>query len=104
YWNFVLADIFTTVAMSNEMHILSFVMTESAIIVIYSVFAWTLMWAVMRPAIIRFAVAGATLGLLTLNKPSFAALLPAAFAIVLGFGYCITKLSRNLIGRQCLVL
>ena len=103
-WTFVVADLLATAAVANESHILSFVMTESAIIVIYSVFAWTLMWAVMRPAIIRFAVAGATLGLLTLTKPSFAALLPAAFAIVLGFGYWITKLSRNLIGRQCLVL
>jgi hypothetical protein len=103
-WTFVVADLLATAAVANESHILSFVMTESAIIVIYSVFAWTLMWAVMRPAIIRFAVAGAILGLLTLTKPSFAALLPAAFAIVFGFGYWITKLSRNLIGRQCLVL
>jgi hypothetical protein len=103
-WTFLLANLLATAAVANEAHILSFVMTESAIFAIYSVFAWALLRAVMRPAIIRFAVAGATLGLLTLTKPSFAALLPAALAIVCGFGYWVTKLSRNLIGRQAVVL
>jgi hypothetical protein len=103
-WTFAVADLLATAAVANEGHILSFVMTESAIFVMYSVFAWTLMRAGMRPATIRFAVAGATLGLLTLTKPSFAALLPAAFAIVFGVGYWVTKLSRNLMGRQCFAL
>jgi hypothetical protein len=103
-WTFVLADLLATAAVASEAHILSFVMTESAIFAIYSIFALVLLRAVMQPAIIRFAVAGATLGLLTLTKPSFAALLPAALAIVCGFGYWVTKLSRNLIGRQALVL
>jgi 4-amino-4-deoxy-L-arabinose transferase-like glycosyltransferase len=58
----------------------------------------------MQPAIIRFAIAGAALGLLTLTKPSFAALLPAALGIVFAFGAWATKLSRNLIGLQVLVL
>jgi hypothetical protein len=78
-------------------------MTESVIVAIYSVFAWTLLRALMRPAIIRFAIAGATLGLLTLTKPSFAVLLPAALAIAVGFGHWVTGLSRNLIARQSLV-
>jgi hypothetical protein len=103
-WTFLLADLFASAALASEAHIFSFVMTESAIFAIYSIFAWTLLRALMRPAAIRFAVAGALLGVLTLTKPSFAALLPAAIAIVFGFGYWITKSSRNLIGVQSLVL
>jgi hypothetical protein len=101
---FLCADLFATAALANEAHIFSFVMTESAIFAIYSVFAWTLLRALMRPAAIRFAVVGATLGFLTLTKPSFAALLPAAIAIVFGFGYWVTKSSRSRIGVQSLVL
>jgi hypothetical protein len=103
-WTFLFADLFASAALANEAQIFSFVMTESAIFAIYSVFAWTLLRALMRPAAIRFAVAGATLGFLTLTKPSFAALLPAAVVIVFGFGYWVTKISRNLIGVQSLVL
>jgi hypothetical protein len=102
-WTFVLAVLFASAALANEAHIFSFVMTESAIFAIYSVFAWTLLRAVMRPTPIRFAVAGATLGLLTLTKPSFAVLLPVALAIVFAFGYWITKISRNLIGAYALI-
>jgi len=103
-WTFLFADLLATAAVANEAHILSFVMTESAIFVLYSIFAWTLVRAIMKPTIIRFAIAGVALGLLTLTKPSFAALLPAAFGIVFAFGYWVTKLSRNLIGLQVLVL
>jgi hypothetical protein len=102
-WTFVLAVLFASAALANEAHIFSFVMTESAIFAIYSVFAWTLLRAEMRPTPIRFAVAGATLGLLTLTKPSFAVLLPVALAIVFAFGYWITKISRNLIGAYALI-
>ena len=103
-WTFLFANLLATAAVASEAHILSFVMTESAIFAIYSIFAWTLVRAIMQPAIIRFAIAGAALGLLTLTKPSFAALLPAALGIVFAFGYWIAKLSRNLIGQQILVL
>jgi hypothetical protein len=77
-------------------------MTESAIFAIYSLFAWALLRALMRPAAVRFFIAGAILGLLSLTKPSFAALLPAAIAIVFCFGYWITKTSRNLIAVHSL--
>lgn len=103
-WTFVFAILLATAAVANEALILSFVMTESAIFAIYSVFAWALVRAVMQPATMRFAIAGAALGLLTLTKPSFAALLPAALGIVFAFGYWVTKLSRNQIGRHVLVL
>ena len=92
---FLLAVLFATAALANEADIFSFVMTESAIFAIYSAFAWAFMRALMRPGVIWFAVAGATLGLLSLTKPSFAVLLPAALAIVFAFGYWITKISRN---------
>jgi hypothetical protein len=102
-WTFLFAVLFATAALVSETHIFSFVMTESAIFAIYSVFAWTLLRALMRPAAIRFAIAGAILGLLSLTKPSFAALLPVALAMVFAFGYWISKLSRNLIGVHLLV-
>ncbi len=101
-WTFMFAVLLATAALADEAQIFSFVMTESAIFAIYSIFAWTLLRALIRPAAGRFAVAGATLGLLTLTKPSFAVLLPAALAMVLACGYWITKLSRNAIGTHSL--
>src|ERR1700746_2192817 len=102
-WTFLLAVLFTTAALATEADIFSFVMTESVIFAIYSVFAWTFLRALMRPGVMRFAIAGATLGLLSLTKPSFAVLLPAALAIVFASGYWITKISRNLIGVHSLI-
>jgi hypothetical protein len=102
-WTFLLAVLFATAAVANEADIFSFVMTESIIFAIYSVFAWTFLRALMRPGVIRFAIAGATLGLLSLTKPSFAVLLPAALAIVFASGYWIPKISRNLIGVHSLI-
>ncbi len=103
-WTFLLAVLFATAAVASEAHIFSFVMTESAIVAIYSVFAWAFLRALMRPGVIRFAVAGATLGFLSLTKPSFAVLLPASVVIIFAFGYWITKISRNLIGVHALIL
>jgi 4-amino-4-deoxy-L-arabinose transferase-like glycosyltransferase len=102
-WTFLLAVLFATAAVASEADIFSFVMTESAIFAIYSVFAWTFLRALMRPGVIWFAIAGATLGLLALTKPSFAVLLLAALAIVFASGYWITKISRNLIGVHSLI-
>lgn len=101
-WSFIFADLFTTAAVASEGHILSFVMTESATFSIYSVFALALLRALMRPAAMRFAIAGAMLGLLSLTKPSFAVLLPVGLAITLAFGYWIAKISRNLIAIHLL--
>lgn len=101
-WTFVFADLFATVALASEGHIFSFVMTESAIFCIYSVFAWLLLRAVMRPAAIRFALAGATLGILALTKPSFVVLLPAGLAIVFTSGFWITKSASKLVGSHLL--
>src|SRR5262249_58971148 len=53
-WAFLFAVLFATAALANEAHIFSFVMTESAIFAIYSVFAWALLRALVRPAVIRF--------------------------------------------------
>jgi hypothetical protein len=100
-WTFIVANLLATAALASEAHILSFVMTESAIFAIYSIFAWALLRALVRPSAIRFATAGATLGLLTLTKPSFAVLLPAALAIV--FGYWFAKTSFKPIARQSLI-
>ncbi len=101
-WPFLFAVLFATAALANEAQIFSFVMTESAIFAIYSIFGLTLLRALIRPVAFRFAIAGATLGLLSLTKPSFAVLLPAALAIVFACGYWITKLSRSAIGAHSL--
>ena len=101
-WTFVLADLFATAALASEGQIFSFVMTESAIFCIYSVFAWLLLRAVMRPAAIGFAIAGATLGILVLTKPSFAVLLPAGLVIVSASGFWITKIRSKSIGGHLL--
>jgi 4-amino-4-deoxy-L-arabinose transferase-like glycosyltransferase len=102
-WTFLLAVLFATAALANEADIFSFVMTESAIFALYSVVAWTSLRALTQPGAIWFAIAGATLGLLALTKPSFAVLLPAALAIVFAFGRWITRISRNLIGVRSLM-
>ena len=101
-WSFVLADLFATTALASEGHIFSFVMTESTIFGIYSVFAWMFLRALMRPTALRFVVAGATLGVLALTKPSFAAVLPAALAIIAGAGYWMAKSHGSSIGRHLL--
>ncbi len=101
-WPFLFAVLFATAALANEAQIFSFVMTESAIFAIYSIFGLTLLRALIQPVAFRFAIAGATLGLLSLTKPSFAVLLPAALAIVFACGYWITKLSRSAIGAHSL--
>jgi hypothetical protein len=102
-WIFLFAGLFATVALASEAHIFSFVMTESAIFAFYSVFAWTLLRALIAPVAVKFAIAGAVLGLLCLTKPSFVALFPITIAIVVFFGFKIAKLSRNLIGAHSLM-
>ena len=78
-------------------------MTESAIFAFYSVFAWTLLRALIVPVAVRFAIAGAALGLLCLTKPSFTALLPFTIAIVVFFGFKIAKIPQKLIGAHSLM-
>src|SRR5436853_7551836 len=78
-------------------------MAESAIFAYYSFFAWTPLKAVIAPVAVKFAIAGAVLGLLCLTKPSFAALFPITIAIVVFFGFMIAKLPRNLIGAHSLM-
>ncbi len=101
-WTFVLADLFATAALASEAHILSFVMTESAIFCIYSLFAWVFLLALARPTVVRFALAGAILGILALTKPSFAVLFPVGLAILFVSGYWIRKTLATLIGRHYL--
>ena len=48
-WIFLFAGLFATAALASEAHIFSFVMTESAIFAFYSVFAWTLLRALIAP-------------------------------------------------------
>jgi hypothetical protein len=102
-WIFLFAGLFATAALASEAHIFSFVMTESAIFAFYSVFAWTLLRALIVPVAVRFAIAGAALGLLCLTKPSFTALLPFTIAIVVFFGFKIAKIPQKLIGAHSLM-
>jgi hypothetical protein len=100
---FVFAGLFATAALAIEADIFSYVMTESVIFAIYSVFAWLLLRAVIRPSAGSFAIAGAVLGLLCLTKPSFLALLPLAAGIILYWGFKTATIPRSLIGSRLLV-
>ena len=84
---FVFAGLFATAALAIEADIFSYVMTESVIFAIYSVFAWLWLRALIRPGAGSFAIAGGVLGLLCLTKPSFLALLPLAAGIILFGGF-----------------
>jgi len=56
----------------------------------------------VRPAAIGFSMAGATLGILVLTKPSFAVLFPAGLVIIFASGFWITKIPSKSIGRHAL--
>jgi 4-amino-4-deoxy-L-arabinose transferase-like glycosyltransferase len=82
---FVLAGLCVLVALACEASAFSYIMTESAIFAIYSVFmlAIVLAWRSGRTA--HFIFGGALLGLLCLAKPSYLVLFPIVAA--LSFAY-----------------
>jgi hypothetical protein len=91
-WSFVLSGLLATAALAAEADTFSFVMTESLLFSLYSIFAWALLRAAIMDGAYNFAAAGIVLSLLCLSKPSFVALFPAGAAILL---YCGLKFAKT---------
>jgi hypothetical protein len=91
---FVLTGLFALAALANQADIFSFVMTESLIFAIYSIFAWAFLRALMMGRTLDFAIAGGLLGLLCLTKPSFLVLLPVALGAGIVYGVKIATAAR----------
>ena len=79
---FWLAGVLAIGSLSAEVGILSFIMTESMTVSLYSIFALfaVLAWKTLR--VRYFAFAGTFLGLLCLTRLSFSILVPISFALV----------------------
>jgi len=71
---FWLAGIFATVALLSDADLFSFVMTESITFGVYSVALLAFVWSLKAPALGRFLLAGALLGLLVLTRTSYVVL------------------------------
>src|SRR5262249_62230323 len=75
-------------------YIFSYVMTESAIFALYSVFALLVLLAWKTGHRRYFICGGAVLGVLCLTKPSFVILFPLIAALSLLYGYRLSKARR----------
>ncbi len=88
---FLVAGLSAVAGVAAESAIFSYVMTESAIFAIYSVFALQMLLAWKTGQARYFIFAGGLLGLLCLTKPSFVILFPAVAALSLLWGYRLAK-------------
>lgn len=89
---FSIAGFFALAALVAEReYIFSYVMTESAIFAIYSVFALLVLLAWKTGQGRYFVLGGAVLGLLCLTKPSFVILFPLIAALSLLYAYRLSK-------------
>jgi hypothetical protein len=68
---FWLAGMLATVALLSDADLFSFVMTESITFGLYSLALLAFVWSIKAPAVGRFLVAGALLGLLVLTRTSY---------------------------------
>src|ERR1700726_4075586 len=91
---FLLAGLCVLVALACEARAFSYIMTESAIFAIYSVFmlAIVLAWRSGRTA--HFIFGGALLGLLCLAKPSYLVLFPIVATLSLVYLYWLSDPRR----------
>jgi hypothetical protein len=88
---FLVAGLSALAGVAAESGIFSYVMTESAIFAIYSVFALQMLLAWKTEQTRYFIFAGGLLGLLCLTKPSFVTLFPVVVALSLLWGYWLAK-------------
>jgi hypothetical protein len=88
---FLLTGLAALAALAAETGIFSYVMTESAIFAIYSLFAWSvvLAWRTSRGS--AYLMSGGLLGILCLTKPSFLALFPLIAGLSLLYGLRIAR-------------
>ncbi len=88
---FLVAGLLALAGLAAESDIFSYVMTESAIFALYSVFALHMLLAWKTGQTRYFLSGGGLLGLLCLTKPSFVALFPLTAALSLLYGYRLSK-------------
>jgi hypothetical protein len=99
---FVLAGALALTAAGFEAGIFSYLMTESTIFSVYSVFAWAtvLAWRTGRAG--HFALSGGLLGLLCLIKPSYLVVFPGVVVLSLLYAYWLAALRRPHAGWRLL--
>ena len=90
---FVLAGALALTAAAFEAGIFSYVMTESTIFSIYSVFAWATVLAWRTGRTRHFVLSGGVLGLLCLTKPSYLIVFP--IVVVLTLLYACWRADRS---------
>jgi hypothetical protein len=88
---FLVAGLLALAGLAAESDIFSYVMTESAIFALYSVFALHMLLAWKTGQTRYFLSSGGLLGLLCLTKPSFVVLFPLTAALSLLYGYRWSK-------------
>jgi hypothetical protein len=86
-WIFLLAGALALTAAAFECGIFSYIMTESTIFSVYSVFAWATVLAWRSARVRHFALSGGLLGLLCLTKPSYLVLFPCVVLLSLFYAY-----------------
>jgi hypothetical protein len=99
---FLVAGLPALAAVAIESNIFSYVMTESAIFAIYSMFALQMLLAWKTGQRRYFIFAGGLLGLLCLTKPSFVVLFPVVVALSLLWAYRLAKAAPSHTGA-CLL-
>src|SRR4029453_8743413 len=99
---FLVAGLSALAAAAVECNIFSYVMTESAIFAIYSVFSLQMLLAWKTGQRRYFIFAGALLGLLCLTKPSFVILFPVIVVLSLLWGYRFSKAAPPQTGARLL--
>ena len=97
---FIAAGLCVLVALACEASAFSYIMTESAIFAIYSVFMLAIVLAWRSGRIGYFILGGALLGLLCLAKPSYLVLFPIVAALSLVYLYWLSDSRRpHALGR-----
>jgi hypothetical protein len=99
---FLVAGLSALAAVAVESNIFSYVMTESAIFAIYSVFALQTLLAWKTGQRRYFVFSGGLLGLLCLTKPSFVILFAVIVALSLLWGYRFSKAAPAHTGARLL--
>jgi len=88
---FAVTGALAIVAVAFEASIFSYVMTESVIFLLYSLFTMTTVFGWRTGRARHFALSGLLLGLLCLTKPSFLVLFPLGIVLCLLYFYWLAK-------------
>jgi hypothetical protein len=99
---FVLTGALALTAAAFEAGIFSYIMTESTIFSIYSVFAWATVLAWRTGRTRHFVLSGGLLGLLCLTKPSYLVVFPVVVVLGLLYAYRLVDRGRPQAGWRVL--